>query len=43
MVGDDNWTNVQACLYGDDGATAAEREQPPWQAWLDAALPALAR
>ena len=25
---------VQACLYGDEGAAVAEREQPAWEAWM---------
>ena len=25
---------VQACLYGDEGAAVARREQPAWEAWM---------
>lgn len=43
MVGDDNWTVVQACLYGDDRDAVATRYVTAWQSWLDNELPALTR
>lgn len=43
MVGEDNWTVVQACLYGDSGKSTAARNEPAWQTWLETELPALAR
>lgn len=43
MVGDDNWTNMQACLYGEDGSAVAARTESAWQAWLDDELPELVR
>jgi len=30
---------VQACLYGDEGAAAAGREQPAWHEWMHERFP----
>lgn len=36
QVGDAISVSVWSYLYGDDGAAAAERDEPRWRAWLDA-------
>jgi hypothetical protein len=39
VYGQVGWTTVQACLYGDEGATAAAREEPAWRAWIQERFP----
>ena len=34
VFGQQRYVAVQACLYGDQGAAVAEREQPAWEAWM---------
>jgi len=29
------FVSVQACLYGDDAAAVAEREEPAWRTWME--------
>jgi uncharacterized protein YndB with AHSA1/START domain len=38
LVGQAGWAGLEACLYGEDAAEVAAREQPAWQAWLAARL-----
>lgn len=36
IFGEAGWTLVQGFLYGDEGAEAADRAQPEWEAWMRA-------
>lgn len=38
--GERGWMTLQACLYGEQGAAVAQREEPAWQAWMRERLPA---
>jgi uncharacterized protein YndB with AHSA1/START domain len=40
VYGDRVSATVQACLYGDEGAAIAARDEPAWRAWMDAHFPA---
>jgi uncharacterized protein YndB with AHSA1/START domain len=40
VYGQSRWVGVQAYLFGDRAGELAAREQPRWQAWLDAHFPA---
>lgn len=40
VYGDRGGATVQACLYGDEGAAVAAREQPAWQEWMQVRFPA---
>jgi uncharacterized protein YndB with AHSA1/START domain len=42
VYGDRGWATIQACVYGDDAAAIAEREEPAWQEWMEARFSAAA-
>lgn len=39
LVGEGNWVNLQASLYGPEAAAIAEREEPRWRAWVAERFP----
>ena len=36
VYGDAGWATIQACVYSDDGAAIAAREEPAWRDWMAA-------
>lgn len=40
VFSEQRFVTVQACLYGAEGAAAAEREEPAWTAWMQGQFPA---
>lgn len=36
VFGDGGWSTIQACVYGDDAAATAAREEPAWREWMEA-------
>jgi uncharacterized protein YndB with AHSA1/START domain len=36
VYGDRGWAMMGACVYGDDAAAIAAREEPAWQDWMEA-------
>jgi uncharacterized protein YndB with AHSA1/START domain len=36
VYGDDGGATIQACVYGDDAAAVAAREEPAWRQWMEA-------
>jgi hypothetical protein len=35
-----SWAGIEAVFFGDEGASAADRERPAWAAWVAEHLPA---
>lgn len=42
VFGDRGWATIQACVYADDAAAVAAREEPAWQGWMEAHFPSAA-